>query len=454
MILRITDGVDTADFDSNDYSLSSWAPSVADEGETQEQLVINILNGQPGQIAAPGSDTAFLANLAKLRQLLRNAQAFSLGDPTITPVLLEWTPGGGTFINSALITAWDDSQFYPPTVNAGGGFAQQQLNDVTLNITRRAPWTDASAEPSTTSASVNNPSIHTVTLSAVDVLSPLLVRVSGFSSTATPLIAPGYLFVAARTPANAGNIQIAQYSSAAGDWSLVADVANQAVGNLMRYTPSTTNKTSAGTIFTGLLQGRISTFAVVRNNSATATYLLSALWSRNGAGTTMETKQIEIAPSNNKPWVVYLGQVSSIDGFNTLALQAQASATGAGTLDINIIPVIRHAPGCYVIPHGQITLSPNVSGASYLEIDPRFLTGIRPRMAMVQASDTRNFVQPDYYRGDIDLRHVNEQLDVLWVAPYTLGASAFWRHVSTGSANAATAISVTARRYRGADVPQ
>jgi hypothetical protein len=43
---------------------------------------------------------------------------------------------------------------------------------------------------------------------------------------------------------------------------------------------------------------------------------------------------------------------------------------------------------------------------------------------------------------------------VLWLAPYTLGANAFWRHVNTGAANASTQIQVTATRLFGIDVPQ
>lgn len=351
----------------------------------------------------------------------------------------------GTFIANAT-DATARLTFYFDT-----GFGQQvDIGEVMLSALAET-WHPLYSEisESNTTLAAQTPSVHEMLFTGdLDTPSPVVLTIDGFDIDAPPIINPGYIILTDQEASN--GLVIMDWDTVSGPFANVADTAHDALGgNVNRFTPAGITEITAGAV-TGLAlwKGRIQFYVAVRNNSATTTFWLWVEMSR--ANLSASTRRVAIPPYAGvaaMPQIVSLGEVSSIDGFDTLKLWYQASAA-SGTLDVDYLARLRMTDQTYVIPHGTFDAASYLADPYALRIDPRTLASVAPEIV---ADDGTTEIVPDYHRGDLALTMTGTRLSATWLATYTDGVDNYWRHVDGGGAP--IEISMQATRLPSTDIP-
>ncbi len=197
--------------------------------------------------------------------------------------------------------------------------------------------------------------------------------------------------------AKAGDLIVDQFPPAqtlAAGFTSVADAANFAQGNILRYTPTTTSTIEQYLGGSPQLDRAIPLLAARVNGSASYQIELRVGFAN---GTSVQTQSVTLSP-RTAPYYIALPLLalnSSQHGIGSMNLRVTATATG-GSIDFDWWALVNDAVNTHIITHGQKS---NVSG---IIIDPRWTDA--PLPTGVSSVDSL------LVRTDADT------LDTLWVA--------------------------------------
>jgi hypothetical protein len=440
--LKITDGTTIADLtDQTNYQLvdGGWAPSVAPLRKSTlggsgpyedviEEIVVNV----HGATAA-----ACLANLAKLSQLLDQAERWSRGE-TVSAVRLQCQPWGSSLSASleCVILGRRDLQplmGLPVTFNDKLEIQIFEVPSVRLRFVRRGQWLEA-AESVGPSANTDIATVQTATFtSAAPILSPVTVSLAGLVTSAYF----GGFVLLAKSATQIVVVEGESFVTSAG-FTVVNDSAHLARGNsVMRYTPTGTETASMGAATVGLpsTMRRAAIFGALRNNSsAGVTWQVTVGIGIGGSYGSTPTQLIDA--SSDIPRLIYFGSVAFPVPVNDLRIQVAASSiSGSPTLDFDYFVIM-------AIDDDSSRIISILEQAAYIDgllIDPRALTD---QSALATTKNGTMAINPGY-RGDPFALTVGSTVSVAVLAVDT--ASELWRF-SDGFSNVyKTALTVTRR---------
>lgn len=197
--------------------------------------------------------------------------------------------------------------------------------------------------------------------------------------------------------AKAGDLIVDQFPPAqtlAAGFTSVADAANFAQGNILRYTPTTTSTIEQYLGGSPQLDRAIPLLAARVNGSASYQIELRVGFAN---GTSVQTQSVTLSP-RTAPYYIALPLLalnSSQHGIGSMNLRVTATATG-GSIDFDWWAMLNDAPNTHIITHGQ------KNNTAYLTIDPQWVEA--PLPTGVPSADSL------LIRTDADT------LDTLWVA--------------------------------------
>lgn len=435
-ILDLVDGTNYA------LDLEGWAPSVAEDrasvlggagpiDEVGEVITLNVF-GTSAAVA--------LANVAALKDLLRRAGRFALQREGVA-VLLDMQMQGSSLSAPLSALVLGGNIELPSDYN--DRLMIGEIPGVTIRLTRRGAWLGPEVV-STTSASAQAPSVHTVTFAdAPTVPSPVQVKLNSFVTGSQTVQFKGYIAVSEQ----ASNIKIieAESADAGSDGSTVADATPLARGGSIRRV------TSGQAIYTYAISGGDSTIfryctilAAVRNNTAVA-------WSVNatllGRGANAAGRKVWIDANDPYPQVINLGtlQLSADDKTTSIMLTVAPAAPGSsGGFDVDYIALIAATPNAAILGLNNSAL-PNTSATpTGLVIDPQPLSSMQAYVGFV---DNVSVKIPISYQGDPVLQSI---ANTIAVAAFVTTTSA-WRLNVGGTVISPT---LTARRRPAYLTPQ
>lgn len=414
--------------DGTNYQLvdGGWAPSVAalrlstlgGQGsyeDVTEEITVNVLGA---------TGAACLANLAKLANLLDQAERWARGD-VVAPVLMTVQPQGSTLtapLKCAILGRSGDSAMTSP-VTFNDRLMIYEISDVRLRFRRRGLWLGGGG--SKTSTPVANPGPFTVTFDdSAPIAAPLKLSLQGGN----------VIGAAMDVVILAGNLQVLEAETfyTGGVFTSVAEAATFARGGaVLRYTPTDTSwqttQLPAGTLtLAGGCRG-VAVYAAVRNNSTTVdfTVRLSAV----GENRSYSGNEVVIAAGATTPRLVLLGQMRIPEEPQNLTLAVQASGSGGtAKLDIDYICVLditsRFAKSI-VIRNNVIT--------DVIVVDPSALSYPAARVWVYDVVD--GFLPVSWF-GSAYLEMTGAELKTVCML-YVVG-SANWRYAADGSAKTFT----------------
>jgi hypothetical protein len=445
--LTISDGTTTANLvDGTNYALvaGGWGPSVAPlrvstlggsgpYADVVEQITVDV-RGSTGATC--------LANLAKLSQLLDQAERWARGEP-VAAVLLACQPQGSTLAAALscviLGRAGESALSTPATFN--DLLMCYEIPDVQISFQRRGQWLAAEETKTVVaSAATEIPTVCAVTFdSAAAIASPAYVLAGGLNVNKNA----SFLLIA--DAANKIAILEAESFGTSAPWSSVADSANNARGgSLLRYTPAGTT-TVRNTLNLAVLPAnvrRLNVYMALRNNSATVTWRLRAVGNVDGT-TEVSTPEIIVDSSTTVPRIVFLGTLAFVGTLVWIGFDVTASSiSGSPTLDFD-----------YMVLHvmesksGTIAFTPVISSSGGGVIaDARALTQPSP---IASGYDALPVALP--YAGDAWVQTIGA---VLAVALLMTGghASNYWR--CTTALGVVSQMSLSAKRRLAYLTPQ
>jgi hypothetical protein len=406
--LVITDGTVTATLtDGSNYLLQDegWGPQLTKYRagflgrgpyrEEDEEIKINVFS-------TPASLSATNSNLAKLVDLINQADRWYRGESGVSPVTLQITMSGGTMKQWLLLGG---------EVEASGSYVDgliiQEIKDVTLKL-RRAGELLGAVETSTTGVSSGIFLAQSVTFSSTASRpSPCSIKLSGFSSTDSN-IAEGLILIAPST--NDIFVRAAEdFEGGMSGWQGITESGkNAGGGELLRLIPNIANTKRypiALAVPTALQAVRSLGFAVtVRNNSSSVDFQLGIETAPSSAGNaedgfnyaSAKTNPIIVKPNPNAPRPVAFGSCTSRIGHQQWAIWGKANTT-TDSLDIDQF-VLFNADTTRVIGFKSdvpwtATYGPFVPLS--LVVEDRSLTDMTPAVAMVNSSNLYTYL--DYY---------------------------------------------------------
>jgi len=413
-MLTISDGTTTADLmDGTNYALvdGGWGPSVAPlrmatlggsgpYADVEEQITIDVL-GSTGAVC--------LANLAKLSQLLDQAERWSRGEP-VAPVILTCQPQGSVLpaaLRCVILGRAGES-----AINMPAAFNDllmcYEVPNVQLSFRRRGLWLAATVGVGP-GAGVANPGILSATYAdSAITTSPLKATLTvGEVSTSLSLL---LLWGNA-----AARLQLVEAETlTATNFTSVADAANHASStNVLRYTPVATTFADTGIATSTLPVGcrRVAAYARVRNNSSAASFQLKLSMGGFAGAVAIYTAEGPIVTVNPyvsaaKPEFVFLGILSLPLWPEQMKLSISASTTtGPPTLDIDYVAFVdlTDEMGGVIRTWGaDTTLS------SLIIVDPRALAS--PTPAVIGPMTTMLA-----YTGDPFIVHTSTVFALAWL---------------------------------------
>lgn len=383
--LEISDGTLTATFQSGgvptDFQLvkSQWSPSISSlkpDWLVGRSPYFDAVEEMSLLITETSSPTAALAlaNLQKLMRLQDHAARFWKGEQ-FNPVTIKFVPKGSTINTTAnplqgLLLPLDKPTLPKDFQRVGDDFI---ISPVKIRFAR-VPGAWIGDDQSVTVTSQPNGAVWSVNMvAALSYPGPTKIDLTNFYLG--NFHKRGYLIISDRV----NNIVMAEAETyPATEWTSVTDAGKLPSGsNVLRFTPTgTSEKRTAAINIAALLNSdirKLQVFANVRNNSASATYMLRAHLIISASITPMvETPWTVIPPSTGPLW--YPLGVLSLDDINVADLQLIGKAlTVNGTLDIDQIAMVDvTSRQTYVIAiHDPVT---TISFSNTLTIDPRILT--------------------------------------------------------------------------------
>ena len=474
--LVMTDGTDTVTFGdglggtggSQNWPLQrdGWAPAIAGVrtselggrgpyADVAEDITCNVL----GTTAALS-----YANLDTLSRLLDKADRWWRKNENISPVLLKYVPQGSTIHSSSgtmlqavvLGRAGADEvngAALPKDMDSAGVLFE--IYGVQISCIRRGAWLSASENAS--AAAVANPAVLSVTMpSGPSIPGSLKIGFTGFTTAAATgniEIPDGYVFVG---PNNSMTMIQGESATAGGSgptFSSVADAARRASGgNVGRltsivvtpYTPTNLTWTLPAAFLTAT---RIAIFCTYRNNNAISWTLAATGYT--GLATNPLTPTITLAAAVTDPTVLYLGEVASPTGFDTVRIDVASSTNAGGNiLDIDTLAVLDMSSNeVYVIAQGGAQYA---LGASFASKNTQLTINNDPltqRYATVNAPIlTTALTVPIDYSGDVYLVGKGTILQAMWYATHLYVGTPYWTTQNiTGAAILSIGCTITRR---------
>ena len=379
--LKITDGTTTADLtDQTNYQLvdGGWAPSVAPLRKSTlggsgpyedviEEIVVNV----HGTTAA-----TCLANLAKLSQLLDQAERWSRGEP-VSAVKIQCLPWGSSISTECVILGRVNDKLLslPATFNDKLEIGIYEVPYVRLRFVRRGLWL-ASEETVGPGAYAKVVAKQTATFaSAAAISSPVAIRLEQKSGAA--LLTDIYLLIT-DDAAKIGFIEAEDFTPSGVTWSEVTDTTYNARGDkVLRLTASDTALQYAFYPTSGFISTdcrRLAIFAAVRNNYAATTFQMYAKVNQSSLHG-LATPAITVDYSDDNPRIFFLGIVTAQEAITDIYLYLQALTTpGAGSIDIDYVAMI----GLDDDASRVITLAIDGQQSGDIFVNPRALTSPSP----------------------------------------------------------------------------
>lgn len=456
--LKITDGTVTADLvDGTNYQLldSSYAPAVScrrrgkmgGRGPYEEviETIVVTVRGSTGAVA--------LSNLAKLSELLDQADRWATGDTTVAVVKVQIQPQGSTLTQALEAVVLGRPTGAGSWLNLPMTFNDYlhlyEIGPVAVTFLRRGQWLYTVETPSAAAAEAN-PNIQSVTFTAnPKISSPVKVMIRSFGNDAA-VLSDSILMVAT----SEDDLKIIEGESGSPDGGVTfasqADSANNARGGSVGRHSSPSATTFNGVSFdpsgTVITDKRVRVVVALRNNSASISWQLYATLMTDGReGPASDIVPIDTSTTN--PRLVDFGTLTMpFIGLDSVRLYFKASGvSGSPTIDIDyILLMAADSPDHHII---KLLSDSEVASVNDLIVDPQQLTGLAP---YVYADDTL-FANTQYALiadGDPWLTSTGQTLATIWAAT----RANYWRW----SVNAGTVFSPTMQAARQAAylVPQ
>lgn len=413
--------------------------------------------------ATPAEALVWADRLLQIAERARRVRDLDFPASATTPVRLYAQAQCGQTRYDALVTdVGVDALVLSATPQQEGGWAVP----LTLTITRGV-WRAAGEEAGTSSGSAAQPAVQSVTWMGADQAeSPARIAWGSFSATTLTSPITGVLLWAEQS---AVALQPAPASGAwlpATGWSSVADAANNAPANLLRYTAAGTAEAPTGLdTMAGVhplqpvrAMRRPLVLVVCRANSASGGFLLRAEGVSDGSDVTARTRMTPVPYAGGQPQTLALGVMTNWNYIGGMRLVAQATnAAGSPTLDISQVAVLDtaspYARAIWFAHNGSLHIA-NGIGAQAFESDAPDL-GCDPIAALADTGGaaltfplTRFSGDPAATVGSRLARPTGATMEGALLATHTQ----YWRLTASGPA----AINATLRasRRRAQRVPQ
>jgi hypothetical protein len=434
----------------DDYSLhtDSWSPQVAGDkpgqaaGRPYNQVIENI------GLMATGSDrAAALENLEKLYRLLKLTEEWRrdmTGGVTDTATLFQWEAQGSS------AGAWDmmvngRPDKTRPFLRLPNSFNEklvlQQIDNTGLEFLREGELLGDIETPSASSA-VPTGDTMTVTFSNDwPVHSPVHLTIAGFGGGAS-VLQESWLLIAK----DASDLVLVE-AEAGGAGVTINEDANNARGtaanNAKRFTGGATYGVVSFIIGSDPLPHKtVGIWGVVRKNNAAASWRLYCTTKEASGVVNGQTHVTVLDGSSTSPQVHFFGTVQSAgkDHTQLLLYYLEGDAT---TLDIDYFVVM----GMDNPINRALRLRPSseVVGIDNIQVDPRQLTGIAPRITG-NNSVPQTFSIP-WDSGSAYTISAGTSLSAVLLAP----RSNYWRWSSGSTLQNLT---LTATRQRAVLIPR
>ena len=286
------------------------------------------------------SETDCLGNLQTLVELFDQANSWGM-DENVTAVEIQIQPKGSSTTVDAVI--WDTDVIAPSDLTWLGATSEYVLQPVILRFVRRGLWL-GTTETETSSASTGNPAVLTSSTftDTADILWPYDAHAQ-FSND--PSFSTGGFYMAFSDQAD----KLAVVEGEAGTNTNMTDTAVAAAsgGNVARTNTGGTTAKFTWAVATNLdsTLRKIQIFAMVRNNSSTISYTLTASYEYSALLTTTG-KNVIVDTSSQNPQLIDLGIITSPVTFQgstsriVIDITADASITASNQLDLDYIVVV------------------------------------------------------------------------------------------------------------------
>ena len=460
--MQIT-GADVGTIDLNDnvncqIAEPGWIPAVSKRKRSamgNQSLYEDVVETMPLRVFSENATPATARQevmdwLHDLSAALEQAAAWYEGYGSASPILFEYEAEDSSLANplSAIILGVPENA--TDLLEFKGSYNKAlQVYEIFVDLVfeRRGLW--LGDEQTASGSAVANPGLISATFSAQldnNIPAPCIVEVGDFSYLNDQELEPSLLVV---SPFSDAIVILEAEGAATGDFTSVSDSSLDARGNnVLRYTPPDTDgDVSSSITISGLTAQMVGVIAVVRNNSDTAEYLLSAQLETGVAdGRRIETNKMPInvvldGNLDSKPQIINLGIVANKNGFARIRFWAKAITVNQ-SLDIDYV-VLYDAERAQVV--GLESLISYFTSSTYsLEVNHNLLTDIQPTLSMRQSS-TR------YYFGlsgdGVILSKKGPSSDQMYAAWIAVGAAtetAHWRYTSSSSVKTVS-LSVTRR---------
>lgn len=347
-ILKISDGTTTVDFiNDSAYRILSWSPAVASRRQSElagrgpydevvEEMTLFI-----------GGSSA-LSKLATLQKLIEQANQWSRGEH-LNVVYIHYKITGSSSEYIATIfgppAPGEPAIILPPRFDDGPSLSA--IEPIILRFKRAGLWLAATID-SASSSSVSNPTTATIGLTGTsNADSPYRLSLSNIPLSESVVWKSFVLATTADTTANAAKKLIVRNAETmapgVGQPSSVSDTTHKARnGSVLRFSfssagsyDSALDNVSSVTLST---VRRWSVFVNVRNNSDTTSFTVELYGNNGGRYVSTGKKSVPADANNNKPYWMYLGQITLNQQLLKIFLSVAANA--AGSLDIDSVVLL------------------------------------------------------------------------------------------------------------------
>jgi hypothetical protein len=455
--LAISDGTTTVTLADGLGGLTSyppvrgtWAPAVP---LTRDSLIGGRLPYpdvvESIELNIRGADAATcLANLQTLNLLLDQAKRWWKRAENVSPVVIKYCPQGSTIsstatpLQSVILGPADGNETgatnLPIDFNDVGMY--YEIRGIRLQFLRRGLWIGASESAS--AAAVANPAVLSVTMpSTPTVVGALEIDFTGFTTSAGTgtLEVPGGFVVIG--PNNSLNMQQAEaggpFLAAGATYVSTADAAARASGGSVGKLNHNLSAIGAESAISFTLpaafltSNKIGVFVTYRNNATIAWNLRASAFRSIGSLITGYTNYTTLPAVITNPTAVFLGEISSKYGFDTVMLRASiVSGSGTPTIDFDTILIVDLSTS-YTFPialgaNQQLNLGAGFASKNASVIinhspltlrDPDVRTDILTTTAVVGTA----------YSGDVALVGAGSILNAIWYATHLYnGTTPYW----------------------------
>jgi len=380
--------------------------------------------------------------LVDLSEALEQAASWARGGPD-DPVIFEYGAEGSGLGSALEAVVWGTHKRIAELLTLPVRFNELmnvwEINPVKLPIRRMGTWLDDEVSEDSASAAAQVPNEITATFAnSVAIPSPTKVTVTldsvSFLDNAAFVLLSGddtpFKFVEGE------NLSGANFGSQ-------ADTTNKARGGSVgRFTPPDTSAHAGAYDFgaiTPFEADQVFVFGAVRNNSATAEWIVTITLADKRLIDLPTTRPVVINNDTTDPQLVYFGSVSSLQDFRKLTVTAQVDdTTGSPTLDFDYFVLMKVSENARAISY--LADSNRNSSLDLVVVDPRALAEPTPRLYLDRTA-TSNADWDVPYLGDLYFESVGDTIYCILLAT----KDNYWVLVDTSNANVNASLSADRR---------